>query len=209
MAFLCRCIDGNSVAITHGRVSLRGPGDPPFIFFSDFCVGLDLTLQSFFLTIRAALIAKEVNAMRWMSVVVLLLPLTAAAELVDRATDRQLCQAALLDSALPETVNTLFQEQRMNFADAPALLELDCSGRTLLRTLLDERQAENLAYVVIDLGVSLDTRIDTGAGTMSLSAWLKHQGDKHENPEVREFARTYRDRFRDASFNPNLLVSTD
>ncbi len=147
--------------------------------------------------------------MRWISVVVLLLPLTATAELVDRATDRQLCRAALLDSGLPKTVNRLLQEQRMDFADAPAMLELDCDGRTLLRTLIDERQAENLEYVVIDLGVALDTRIDTGAGTMSLSAWLKHQGQEHDNPKVREFARTYRDRFRDASFNPNLLVSAD
>ncbi len=145
--------------------------------------------------------------MRWILVVVLLLPLAATAELVDKTTDRQLCQAALLDSGLPETVNTLLQEQRLEFADAPELLELDCNGRSLLRTLVDERQAENLEYVVIDLGVSPDTRIDTQAGTLSLSAWLKHQGREHDDPQVREFARTYRDRFRDASFNPNLLVS--
>lgn len=145
--------------------------------------------------------------MRWIPVVVLLLPLAATAELVDKTTDRQLCQAALLDSGLPETVNTLLQEQRLEFADAPELLELDCNGRTLLRTLVDERQAENLEYVVIDLGVSPDTRIDTQAGTLSLSAWLKHQGREHDDSQVREFARTYRDRFRDASFNPNLLVS--
>ena len=145
--------------------------------------------------------------MRWISVVVLLLPLVATAELVDKSTDRQLCRAALLDSGLPETVNTLIQDKRMDFADAPDLLELDCNGRSLLRTLVDERQAENLEYVVIDLGVSPDTRIATQAGTMTLSAWLKHQGQEHENPKVREFARTYRDRFRDSSFNPNLLVS--
>ena len=147
--------------------------------------------------------------MRRVFFVVLLLPLAAAAELVDKNTDRQLCQAAQLDSGLPATVNTLLQEERMEFADAPRLLEMDCNGRTLLRTLVDERQAENLEYAVIDLGVSPDTRIDTQAGTMTLSAWLKHQGQEHDNPRVREFARTYRDRFRDASFNPNLLVSAD
>ncbi len=145
--------------------------------------------------------------MRRVFFVVLLLPLAAAAELVDKNTDRQLCQAAQLDSGLPATVNTLLQEERMEFADAPRLLEMDCNGRTLLRTLVDERQAENLEYAVIDLGVSPDTRIDTQVGTMTLSAWLKHQGQEHDNPRVREFARTYRDRFRDASFNPNLLVS--
>ena len=147
--------------------------------------------------------------MRWMSVVVLLLPLAATAELVDKSTDRQLCQAVLLDSALPETVNTLMQEQRFEFADAPALLELDCNGRSLLQILVEERQAENLEYAVIDLGVSPDTRIETQAGTLTLSAWLKHQGQEHDDPQVREFARTYRDRFRDASFNPTLLVSAD
>lgn len=145
--------------------------------------------------------------MRWIPVVVLLLPLAATAELVDKATDRQLCQAALLDSALPETVNTLLQEQRLEFADAPALLELDCNGRTLLRTLVDQRQAENLEYVVIDLGVSPDTRIETEVGTITLTEWLTHQGREHDDPRVREFAQTYRDRFRDSSFNPNLLVS--
>jgi uncharacterized membrane protein len=81
------------------------------------------------------------KTMRWISVVVLLLPLAATAELVDKSTDRQLCQAALLDSALPGTVNTLLQEQRIEFSDAPELLELDCNGRSLVQILVGERQA--------------------------------------------------------------------
>lgn len=145
--------------------------------------------------------------MRWIPVLVLIMPLLAQGGVVNARTDQRLCQAARMTSGLPARVNRLLGNDRMAFADAPDLLELQCGERTLMQILLDERRAENLEYVVIDLGVSLDQKLETGSGAMTLRGWLERKSREHGDAQVREFARGYLKRFQDASFNPNLLVS--
>ena len=145
--------------------------------------------------------------MRWILVIALLTPLLGRAGVVDPQTDQALCRAAMMDSGLPDKINRLINEGRMEFSDAPALLELQCDERSLMQILLNRRRAENLEYVVIDLGLSLDQSLETAAGTLTLRAWLQHQSREHDDPRVREFADTYLERFQDASFSPNLLVS--
>ena len=145
--------------------------------------------------------------MRSMLFLALMMPLLAGAGVVDNRTDQHLCQAARMDSGLPDLVNRLLQDNRMAFSDAPDLLELQCGERSLMRVLLEERRAENLEYVVIDLGVSLDQPLATASGEITLRSWLERQSRNHGDDRVREFAGSYLERFQDASFNPNLLVS--
>lgn len=146
--------------------------------------------------------------MRWFAPLLLLMTLPAQAELLDTTTDRAICQAAVTDSALPNRINDLMEEGRFRFDDTGELLSLQCEGRSLIQAMLEEQQAENLEYAVIDLGVDLNQpMIRTDAGARSLVDWLDHQAKHHRDGSVREFAAYYLKRFRDESYNPNLLVS--
>lgn len=145
--------------------------------------------------------------MRWILVFALMMPLLVRGGVVDTRTDQRLCQAARMNSGLPNLVNQLFQQDRMEFSDAPAMLELQCGQRSLMRILLEQRRAENLEYAVIDLGVSLDQPLKTDHGEMTLRDWLAYQSRENGDARVREFAESYLRRFQNASFNPNLLVS--
>lgn len=147
--------------------------------------------------------------MRWFAPLLLLVLSPVHAGVVDASTDRALCQAAVTDSALPMKLNDLIENGKFDFDDARVLLSLDCGGRSLLQAMVEERQAENLVYAVIDLGVDLDEPLVTaGDGSrLSLAQWLERQAAEHGDAGVRDFAASYLERFRDESFNPNLIVS--
>lgn len=145
--------------------------------------------------------------MRWLPVLVLFLSGPAWAGPTEHEKNLMLCHAAVMESALPEAVDELLEANRFRFDDAADMLALDCNGRTLLRAMVEERQAENLEYAVIDLGLPLDTPLALPEGRQSLIEWLDRQAGGHDNPAVRDFAGAYLRRFQDESFNPNLLVS--
>lgn len=146
--------------------------------------------------------------MRWFAPLLLLMTAPVQAALIDASTDQTLCQAAVTESALPNRINDLMDSGRFDFADAGPLLSLECGDRTLLQAMVEERKAENLEYAVIDLGLDLNAPVIRADGaTQSLVEWLDRQADSHANAEVRAFAASYLERFRDESYNPNLLVS--
>lgn len=145
--------------------------------------------------------------MRWFLALVLFLPGLAAGGPTDYEKDRMLCHAAVMESALPEAVDTLLESGQFQFDDVGDILALDCDGRTLLRAMLEERQAENLEYAVIDLGLPLDAPLALPEGDTTLIDWLGRVAEDHDDAAVRTFARAYLRRFQDESFNPNLLVS--
>lgn len=147
--------------------------------------------------------------MRWFAPLLLLVLNPVHAGVVDASTDRALCQAAVTDSALPVELNDLIENGEFDFDDARGLLSLDCGGRSLLQAMLEEQQAENLEYAVIDLGVGINEPVVTteDGSRLSVVQWLERQAAQHDNAEVRDFAASYLARFRDESFNPNLIVS--
>jgi hypothetical protein len=147
--------------------------------------------------------------MRWFAIILtsLMFSLTARAEMIGAQADTELCQAAVTDSALPARVDDLMEADRFTFSDVTQMLAIQCQGGSMLEVMLEERQAENLEFAVIDLGLDLHQPLATAAGRLSLVEWLNHQADSHHNAEVRDFARAYLKRFRDEEFNPNLLVS--
>ena len=69
------------------------------------------------------------------------------------------------------------------------------------------RQAENLEYAVIDMGLSLsETRVELNGKTLVLAEAMKvlaEQGDA----ETRRFVDAYLSDLADEDFNPNLLLS--
>lgn len=147
--------------------------------------------------------------MRWFAPLLLLIVAPVQAALIDASTDQALCEAAVTDSALPMKIDDLMENGQFRFRDVGGLLSLECAGgRTLLRAMLEERQAENLEYAVIDLGLDLEEPVIAGnSGPVSLAQWLERQASEHSDDQVREFAAAYLKRFRDETYNPNLLVS--
>lgn len=133
---------------------------------------------------------------------------TAAHADVHPVLGRALCLAAAQDSALGPQVEVLLDRGVLDYADVPQVLNLPCeAGRNLMQTIVSGLHAENLEYVVIDLGLDPDAPLLEMAGErLTLQQFLQHSVVAGE-PAVQRFARDYLRDFRDAEFNPNLVVS--
>jgi len=133
---------------------------------------------------------------------------TGARAEVHPVLGRALCQAAAQDSALGPQSEVLLERGVLDYADVPQVLNLPCeAGRSLMQTLVSGLRAENLEYVVIDLGLDPDAPLLEMAGEhLTLQQFLQRSATAGE-PAVQRFARDYLRDFRDAEFNPNLAVS--
>lgn len=121
---------------------------------------------------------------------------------------RALCGAAAQDSALGPQFEVLLERGLLSYADVPQVLNMPCTGEaSLMQVLVSGRHAENLEYVVIDLGLDPEQPLlRRGDELLSLHEFLRRTTTDGE-PAVRRFASDYLRDFRDAEFNPNLVLS--
>ncbi len=138
--------------------------------------------------------------------------LMAAASLsqaqVSQAIAGQLCQAASEDSAFGVLVDGFIERDEIALTGGEQLLSVQCAdGQSVLSRMVLARQAENLEYAVIDMGLSLsETRVELNGKTLVLAEAMKvlaEQGDA----ETRRFVDAYLSDLADEDFNPNLLLS--
>lgn len=138
-----------------------------------------------------------------------LLASAAQAELISAEADRQLCQAASRDGSLELAVEVLMDAGQFRYDMAPALLNLQCGGSSLIQQLVNDSRAENLEYAVIDLGVDVNSPlVPVEAGQLSVVQFLMQQAVMAPSDEAREFAMEYMHDFRSVDFNPNLQLVT-
>ena len=133
---------------------------------------------------------------------------TSARAEVHPVLGRALCLAAAQDSALGPQFEVLLDRGVLDYADVPQVLNLPCeNGRNLMQTIVSGLHAENLEYVVIDLGLDPDVPLLAMAGErLTLQQFLQRTVAQGE-PAVQRFASDYLRDFRDAEFNPNLVIS--
>lgn len=121
---------------------------------------------------------------------------------------RALCLAAAQDSALGPQFEVLLDRGVLDYADVPQVLNMPCeAGRSLMQTIVSGLHAENLEYVVIDLGLDPEAPLlEMASERLTLQQFLQRTATRGE-PAVQRFARDYLRDFRDAEFNPNLVLS--
>lgn len=137
------------------------------------------------------------------------IPWFAQAAPLSNADAAALCQATGNSGALEVTVDQLMAEGRFDYSMAPQLLTLDCNGVTLIQQMINQAQAENLEFAVIDLGVNVNRPlVPVEAGRLSVVQYLMRQAVVAASEEAREFSLEYMDNFRSVDFNPNLQLVT-
>lgn len=127
---------------------------------------------------------------------------------VDQSVAGQLCHAAGQDSALGGLVDSLIEADKFSLASGEELLSLQCGdGETVLSRMVMTRQAENLEYAVIDMGLSLSaSQVALNGETMVLSDAMQALAAKAD-AETRDFVEGYLTDLADEDFNPNLMLS--
>ena len=127
---------------------------------------------------------------------------------VDQSVAGQLCHAAGQDSALGGLVDSLIEADKFSLASGEELLSLQCGdGETVLSRMVMTRQAENLEYAVIDMGLSLSgTTVNLDGQPLSLGEAMARLGERG-SVDTREFVNAYLDDLADEDFNPNLRLS--
>lgn len=127
---------------------------------------------------------------------------------VDQVVTGQLCQAAAEDSAFGVLVDGYIERGQLALSGGEELLSLPCGqGQTVLSRMVLSRQAENLEYAVIDMGLSLSSsRVELNGQTLVLSDAMQALAAQG-NAETRDFVETYLSDLADEDFNPNLMLS--
>ncbi|EKF75303.1 hypothetical protein A11A3_04965 [Alcanivorax hongdengensis A-11-3] len=130
------------------------------------------------------------------------------AQPVDQGLTDQLCLAAGQDSALGVLVDQLIEEGRMPLKSGEELLSLPCGGnQSLLSRVVDQHQAENLEYAVIDMGLSLKrSHVLLQGQDLPLGQAMQRLAEQGDG-ETRAFVSDYLDSLADEDFNPNLRLS--
>ena len=133
---------------------------------------------------------------------------TGARADVHPVLSRALCLAAAQDSALGPQFEVLLDRGLLDYADVPQVLRMPCEGgRNLMQVIVGGLHAENLEYVVIDLGLDPDAPLlDMAGDRLTLQQFLQRIVAEGE-PAMQRFASEYLRDFRDAEFNPNLVLS--
>jgi hypothetical protein len=135
-----------------------------------------------------------------------LFPALAQAALAGEASQR-LCQAATEEAQLEVALASLAADDAMALARGNSVLFLSCGDRTLLEVMVEARQAENLEYVIIDMGVDVRAPlIPEEGGKLDVTQYLLQQAAVNPSEDVRAFALEYFRNFRDGEFNPNLYL---
>lgn len=129
-----------------------------------------------------------------------------AAEL-HTAVEQALCDAATEESAVPAQIDALVDGGLVEFAQVGQIISLRCeSDRSMLEVLVQERQAENLEYLVVDMGLDIEQPLNIGGRQLSVNDYLADQA-ANGSESVREFASEYLELFADKDFNPGLWLS--
>ena len=143
------------------------------------------------------------------AVALVIVPWQTQARQLTGADSAVLCQSAGNAGALELTVDELMVAGLFDYSMAPQLLTLDCNGVTLIQRMIDQAQAENLEFAVIDLGVNVNRPlVPVEAGRLSVVQYLMRQAVVAASEEAREFSLEYMDNFRSVDFNPNLQLVT-
>ena len=77
----------------------------------------------------------------------------------------------------------------------------------MLEKMVLARQAENLEYAVIDLGLNLSaSQVALHGQTLPLKEALRRLGEQGDS-DVQDFVQSYLSDLADEDFNPNLRIS--
>ncbi|PHR68418.1 hypothetical protein [Alcanivorax sp.] len=146
--------------------------------------------------------------MRFFAIVLTLSVMLPAQAQLNPAVEGRLCQAASQDSAFGALVDQLIESGDVQMTAGESLLSIHCpDGQTVLSHMVKGRQAENLEYAVIDMGLSLSaSRVSLNGQTVSLGDALTRLGADSDTA-TRNFVDSYLDDLADEDFNPNLRVS--
>ncbi|MCK0152787.1 hypothetical protein MWU49_03660 [Alcanivorax sp. S6407] len=127
---------------------------------------------------------------------------------VDQSVAGQLCLAATEDSAFGVLVDGFIERDELDVSGGEELLSLQCGqGQTVFSRMVLNRQAENLEYAVIDMGLSLSSsHVQLNGKSLTLSDAMKSLADESD-AETREFVDSYLQDLADEDFNPNLLLT--
>tara|TARA_B100000676_G_scaffold307704_2_gene366797 strand:+ start:3272 stop:3718 length:447 start_codon:yes stop_codon:yes gene_type:complete len=142
-----------------------------------------------------------------LSVLLFVLALPAQAQ-INAGMSERLCQAASQESAFGALVDDLIETGELAQTSGEEVLSLACQdGRSVLEKMVVTRQAENLEYAVIDLGLNLNaSRVLLHGQTLPLKDALRRLGEQGDS-EVADFVQGYLNDLADEDFNPNLRVS--
>ncbi|MGB2248388.1 MAG: hypothetical protein ACPH3N_11990 [Alcanivorax sediminis] len=127
---------------------------------------------------------------------------------VDQTVAEKLCLAAAEDSAFGVLVDDLIERDQLALSRGEELLSLECGqGQTVLSRMVLSRQAENLEYAVIDMGLNLSSsQVELNGKTWLLSDAMKALAAAADS-ETQEFVESYLSDLADEEFNPNLMLS--
>lgn len=128
-------------------------------------------------------------------------------EVIGTAEGVALCQAAAQEGQLELVVEQLVGDRRLSYQQAADVLTIRCDQHSLLQQLVNQRQAENFEFVVIDLAVDVNSPlVAVEAGELSLLQYLMQQSIAAPSAESRQFALEYLEDLRSVDFNPNLQL---
>lgn len=135
-----------------------------------------------------------------------LFPVIASASL-DSDAQQRLCEAATQEAQLEVALQAMDATEGSMAVAGSSLLFMTCGDKTLLQVMIDERQAENLEYAVIDMGVDVRAPlVPEEGGNLDVTQFLLQQAAINPSEDVRAFALEYFRNFRDGEFNPNLYL---
>lgn len=146
--------------------------------------------------------------MRYLSFVLCaVLALPAHAQISTGMSER-LCMAAEQESAFGALLDDLIESDKLALTSGEQVLSLSCQdGSSVLEKMVLARQAENLEYAVIDLGLNLTaSRVALRGQTLLLKEALQRLGEQGDS-DVQDFVQGYLSDLADEDFNPNLRVS--
>ena len=144
----------------------------------------------------------EVYGMRWLAMFIVALPVLGFARGIDN--DR-LCQAAQTEGALAVEIEAM-ADAGVALPSGESILMLACGEVSLLDRLIAGQYAENLEYVVIDMGTDVNRPlVPQEGGKLTVMQYLIQRSVVASSDEARAFAADYMHELRDVDFNPNLL----
>ena len=140
--------------------------------------------------------------MRWLAIFLSVLPVAGFAQGLDSA---RLCEAAQTEGALAAEIESM-ADAGVALPSGESILMLACGDGSLLDRLIAGQYAENLEYVVIDMGTNVNRPlVPQEGGKLTVMQYLIQQSVLAPSDAAREFAADYMHELRDVDFNPNLL----
>lgn len=140
--------------------------------------------------------------MRWFAILLAALPVAGFAQGIDNG---RLCQAAQSEGVLAAEIERM-ADTGVALPSGEAILMLECDGVSLLDRLIVGQYAENLEYVVIDMGTDVNRPlVPQEGGKLTVMQYLIQQSVLAPSDGARAFAADYMQELRDVDFNPNLL----